>query len=85
MVQQLGNFLSGGFVRFVLRGHPDFGGLFDHLLADAVDSGVQFGNRARTCRAGRCFLTQFCEQRLEILHALQTTCLGAATACWGVA
>ncbi len=81
VVQQLGNFLGRRFIGFIFGGHPYFGCFLNDLLADAMDTGVQFSDGAGAFRAGGCLLAQFSEQRLEILHTLQPTCCGTKGAC----
>src|SRR5690625_7658998 len=73
MVEQLGDLLRGALGALVLGGHPDFGGLLDHLLADLVHPGVQrrHGGRSRW-PPGR-LLLQFGAQFLERLHTRKPT------------
>src|SRR5690625_1254238 len=52
VVQQLGNFLCGGFIRFVLGGHPHFGGFFHYFLANGVDASIELFDGSRPFGAG---------------------------------
>lgn len=68
MVEQLGDLGHHLVVGLVFRRHPDLGGLFDDLLADEVNAGVELANSAGTVWALERFGAQLGEQLIESLH-----------------
>ena len=73
VVEQLGDFFGAFGLGLVFGGHPDFGGFFDNLLADAVNARFQFSYRAGTGGAVLRFLAQLCKEVFEGFHILKAT------------
>ena len=76
VVEQLGNFLGTGLIRFVLGGHPYLGSFLNNFLADTVYAGVKFGDGTGASGPGCGFRTELIKEGLEGFHAHQPTALG---------
>src|SRR5699024_3379848 len=55
-------------LRFVFGGHPHLGGLFHDLLADRMDSRIEFGHGLRALGAIEGLLLEFGVERVKGLH-----------------
>jgi hypothetical protein len=73
VVEQLGNLLGRGFIRFILGSHPDLGSFLNHFLADTVDAGFKFGDGSGASGPGCGFLTELGKKGFEGLHGIKPT------------
>ena len=68
VVQQLGDLFGRFCVRLKLSSHPHLSSLFDDLLTDRVNAGVELGYRARTFGTRRDFLGKLGKQVVKSFH-----------------
>src|SRR5699024_5575240 len=71
VVDRLRDLLRELLVRLVFGGHPDLRRLLDDLLPDLMDARVQLRHGGRALRSGLCFLREFREQGIEVLHTIR--------------
>jgi hypothetical protein len=67
VVKQLADLLGCFVACLVLGGHPYLGGLLNDLLADRMHASIQRRDGARARGAGRGFLGELSEERVERL------------------
>src|SRR5665647_1022798 len=68
VIEQLADFLGGAHPALILGSYPHLGGLFDDLLANGMDPGVQLDDGARPLRARSSLAGQLGKQLVKGLH-----------------